>query len=94
VNKQTDRVSIAFLETDIDLAFTFLRLAEAEIHGGKAGRASELIAKAILACRTIRRHAEVLPVEFDEEKCELHERTQRLLEAIFASERQFHILAG
>jgi hypothetical protein len=92
--KQTDRARIAFAETNIDLAFTCLRLADAEIRGGKAGRASELIEKAILAYKTLLQDAEILSAELDEEKCELHERTQRLLEAVFASERQFQILAG
>jgi hypothetical protein len=94
LRKQADRLCIAFLEADIDLAFTFLRLARAEIHGGKAGHASERIEKAILTYKTVMKQSEMLPVEFYEEKCEIHERTQRLLESIVASEHQLQILAG
>ena len=85
LRKQTDLVCIAFLETDIDLAFTFLRLAAAEIRGGKAAHASQLMEKAILAHKTVIKEVDNLSVELAEEKCELHEHTQRLWEAIVSS---------
>jgi hypothetical protein len=88
VHEQTDRDYIAFLGTDIDLATLTV------IHWGKASHASELIEKAILACKTVMKPAGISPVEFDEEKCELRARTQRFLGAIAASERHFQILNG
>jgi hypothetical protein len=41
--EHADRVCLTLLQSELDLAFFNLRLAEAEIQGGKAARATELV---------------------------------------------------
>ena len=79
------------LQSDIDLAFSYLRLAETETRGGKADHASELIAKAVNAHRTVLR--ELMGIsDMYESKRELVGEARRLLESIQSVERQFRIL--
>lgn len=92
VSEQTERACLALLQGDVDQAFAFLRLAEAETHGGKAAHAAELIAKAILARETVLKDLGRMSPSFEEEKGELRNACRRLLEAIRAVERQFRIL--
>lgn len=91
---RTERVYLAFLQSDIDLALTYLRLAEAESKIWNSARAAELIEKAILGYKSAVTQIENLPLEFIEERGELRERVQRLFEAIVAAERQLQILTG
>ena len=79
------------LQSDLDLAFSYLRLDEAETQGGKAAHATELIAKAVIAHRTVLRELVCFP-DLSERKRELAGEARRLLESIQSVERQFRIL--
>lgn len=79
------------LQSDLDLAFAYLRLAEAETRGGNADHAAELIAKAVVAHRTILRDLARIS-DLNESKRELAGEARRLLESIQSVERQFRIL--
>ena len=92
--KPTDRLCIALLATEIECAFTLLRLAEAEARGGKAAHASELIEKASLAYKSVVARVNNLPVELAEERGELHEHAQRLLELLSRRHDGFEISFG
>jgi hypothetical protein len=77
------------LQSDLDLAFSYLRLAEAEIQGGKAAHATELMVKAIITHRTVLREFVNIP-DFYETRRELAREARRLLESIQSVERQLH----
>ncbi len=79
------------LQSDLDLAFSYLRLAEAETRGGKAAHATELMAKAVITHRTVLREFTNIP-DLYESKRELKREARRLLESIQSVERQFRIL--
>jgi hypothetical protein len=79
------------LQSDLDLAFSYLRLAEAETRGGKAAHATELMAKALTTHRTVLREFANIP-DLYESKRELAREARRLLESIQSVERQFRIL--
>ena len=89
---QAEAKRLISLQADLDIAFSFLHMAEVEIHGGNASHAAELIAKAILAHKTALKCLTSVPPGFEEEKRELQTSARRLLEAIRASERHFGIL--
>lgn len=93
VKLQSERICVEFMNADIDLAFAFLRLAETELNIGNAPRAAELIEKAVLARRAVMRQVSDLSMEFYDERGELHERTQRLMEAIITAVRRFEVFA-
>ena len=79
------------LEANLELAFSNLRLAEAETSGGKAAHATELITKAILAHRSVLQELACIPDSY-EGKRDLTAEATRLLEAIQFVERQFRAL--
>jgi hypothetical protein len=79
------------LQSDLDLAFSYLRLAEAETRGGNADHATELIAKAVIAHRTVLRELACISGVY-QSKRELAGEARRLLESIQSVERQFLIL--
>ena len=79
------------LQSDLDFAFSYLRLAETETRGGKADHASELIAKAVIAHRTVLRELVGISDMYQSNR-ELAGEARRLLESIQSVERQFRIL--
>ena len=79
------------LQSDIDLAFSYLRLAEAETRGGRVAHATELIAKAVITCKTVERELVCIP-GLNENKHELTREARRLLESIQSVERQLRTL--
>lgn len=79
------------LQSDLDLAFSYLRLAEAETRGGKVTHATELIAKAVITYRTVERELVRIP-GLNENKYELTREARRLLESIQSVERQLRTL--
>src|SRR5579863_9236790 len=92
--EQTERVCIALLRTDIDLAFTFLRLARTEFKFGATRHATELIEKAVVAHKSVMKHVNRVPPRFDQERRVLEYGARKLLEAITATEQQFHLLSA
>ena len=89
---QTERLCLAFLQGEIDLAATLLRLSAAESKIGNGARASELIEKAILGYKDVLRQVNGISPEFAVERTELRENLQKLFEAIVAAERELQIL--
>jgi hypothetical protein len=79
------------LQSDLDLAFSYLRLAEAETRGGKAAHATELIAKAVITYKTVERELVCIP-GVNENNRELTREVRRLLESIQSVERQLRTL--
>jgi len=71
-----ERTCIVFLQSELDIAFGFLRLAEVETGSGNTSHADELIAKASNPYKaTVSR-------EFEEERQVLRERLHLLQDAI------------
>ena len=79
------------LQSDLDLGFLYLRLADAEIRGGKAAHATELIAKAVTTYKSVQQELVCIP-DYDGNKRELVRGVGRLWESIQSVERQFRIL--
>jgi hypothetical protein len=89
--KQTERLCI---ETDIDIAWGFLRLAEAEMELGNLAVAIEFLEKAILGCRTVIAELGNTVVELDEERSGLWENARKLFDSIVTFELRSFILYG
>jgi hypothetical protein len=79
---ETERACLALVETEIEVAFSFLRLAEAETQGGKVEHATHLISKAAGTYNVVLKYIENMRAEFAFEKCELRGEARRLLEGI------------
>lgn len=94
VSEQTERVHISFLESEIDIATTFLCLAEHDIRAGNGtARAAELIRKAFLGHTTVVEELASLPNGVsEEEKRGLLENAAKLRDAMRTVERQFQVL--
>ena len=84
---ETERVWIGFLQSDLDLGFTFLRLAEYYRGIGAGALVAGLIAKATLGYRTVINSLGSLSTSCEEERRELRECADRLLDAILAAEQ-------
>ena len=83
---ETNRQRIAFIETDIDVAMTFLRLALTELDMGNLTRVDQLLAKARIAyAATAKLMADVAD---SEEWQRLHDEHQALADAIREVERR------
>jgi hypothetical protein len=87
--ERAERARVVFLQSEVDSALTLLRLAEAEIRGGDACHAAQLISKATLTYDTLLQQLTTVPVDLREEKSELRGQSRRLLDAIRGVERQF-----
>jgi len=61
---QVERTCIVLLQSELDIAFGFLRLAEVETGSGKAAHAEELIAKASGSYQTVLEGLGNVPLEF------------------------------
>ncbi len=85
---QTDRACIAFAHSEIDIAFGYVRIAEAECNGGRAAHASELILKASDAYKIALSYLGTLPLELEADRYELQTDLRKLIEAIQAVERR------
>lgn len=83
------RAVLAHLQTDIEIALTFLRLADAECKSGNHARASELIDKATLAYQTAIQHLDHLPEDATEEISGLRQGARELFEAIHIAEFRY-----
>ncbi len=83
---------MALLEADIDVALAFVQLAQTELQSGATAHARELIEKAILAHKDVMKRLEQLPAGFEHEGCVLEQGGRKLVQAIVAAEREFHIL--
>jgi len=86
--ERSEHLCIDLLRTDIDLAFTFLRLAKTESELGAIPHASGLIQKALRAHESILRHLDRAPFRFSDEKPALQQSAQELFQAITEAKRQ------
>ena len=86
-SRETEWACLALVETEIEVAFSFLRLAEVETRGGNAEDAAELIAKAAAAHNVALQYAENMRAGFEAEKRQLSVEARKLLEAIRAAEQ-------
>ena len=86
---ETERACLALVETEIEVAFSFLRLAEVESSGGNGEHATHLIAKAVATHDVVLQYIENMRAEFQGEKCELRREARRLLEAIRTAQRHW-----
>ncbi len=85
---ETERACLALVETEIEVALSFLRLAEAETSGGNVEHATDLIAKAAATHGVVLQYIENMRAEFESEKCELRREARRLFEAIRTAHRR------
>ena len=86
--RETEKACLALVETEIEIAFSFLRLAEVEINGGDEKHAAELIGKAVAVRDVVLQYGQNMRTEFGAARRELRLEAQRLFEAIRAAERR------
>jgi len=86
--RETELACLALVETEIEVALSFLRLAEAETNGGNDEHAKELLAKAVAIRNVVLQYIENMREEFETEKRELWIDARRLFENIRAVERR------
>jgi hypothetical protein len=88
LRRETARQRVAFIETDIDVGITFLRLALTELDMRNLARVDELLANARIAYAAT---AKLLPEMAElEEWQRLHDEHQALADAIREVERRKH----
>ena len=85
---QVERTCMVLLQSELDIAFGFLRLAHVEIQSGIAAHADELIAKASSSYKAILDGLATVPLEFEEERQLLREGVRMLQDAIRAVARR------
>jgi len=79
---QIERTCIVLLQSELDIAFGFLRLADVEIGSGNTAHADELIAKANNSYKAVLDGLRTVPLEFEEERLTLREGVRMLQDAI------------
>jgi len=87
--REDKRACLVRLQTDIEIALGFLRLADAECRSGDYSHASQLIDKATLAYTAARQHLDAIPANPTEEASRLRQGARELFEAIHLSEFRF-----
>src|SRR6266853_4857752 len=83
-SRETEWACLALVETEIEVAFSFLRLAEVETRGGNGEDAAELIAKAVATHDVVLQYVEHMQAGFEAEKRQLSVEARKLFEAIGA----------
>lgn len=89
--ERLEQACTTLLQSEMDLAFSYLRLAQAETRGGSAAHAAELIGKAILAHKNVVQDLAGVSMELQDLKRELAGSARELQEAIRSVQRQFSI---
>jgi hypothetical protein len=84
--RETEEACLALIETTIEVAFSFLQLAEVESSAGNGEHATELIAKAVATHNVVLKYIQNMRPEFEVERRELCIAARRLFEAIPATE--------
>lgn len=85
---QLERTCMVLLQSELDIAFGFLRLADAETGCGNAAHVDELIAKASSSFKAVLNGLPNVPLEFEEERRSLREGVRMLQDAIRAVARR------
>ena len=78
--KHAEAVSLYFLESDIDVAFSYLHLAALANGQGAEGRAIRLIGKALTIQKLVLRDLDAIPDTFGQRKRDLAGRAAELLQ--------------
>ena len=86
--RETERACSALIEMEIEVAFSFLRLAESEARAGNGLHATELIAKAVATHNVVIQYVGNMRAEFEAEKRGLCVEARKLFEAIRAAEER------
>lgn len=92
--KWKNRTVLAHLQTDIEIALTFLRLADAECKSGNRSRACALIDKATLAYEAAIQHLDHVPEAATDEISGLRQGARELFEAIHIAEFRYAATHG
>src|SRR5258708_30871107 len=79
--RETERACLALVETEIEVAFSFLRLAEGENRAGNGHHANVLIAKAVATHNAVLQYVANMRAEFETEKREICIEARKLFEA-------------
>ena len=79
-----ERTFIVFLQSELDIAYAFVRLTAVEARSGNTGHADELIAIASNSYKTVLNDLATMSMECDEERQVLHEQVGLLQDAIRA----------
>ena len=85
--RHAELACIEIVQAVIELAFSLLQLAEAEIRSGNTVDSADMISTAILAYESVLHSLEELPRGFEEEGGELRGAVQALRENIHAAEQ-------
>ena len=83
--ERSQELCLALLRTDLDLAYSFLRLAHTELNLGAAPHAAELIEKAVTAHDHVIRQLERPAFGFEQERRALERDARELFQAIAAT---------
>src|SRR5260370_25814385 len=86
--RETERACLALVEMEIEVAFSFLRLAEGETRAGNSRHATELIAKAVATHNVVLQYIGNMRAEFEAEKRRLCVEARKLFEGIRTAERR------
>src|SRR5260370_5454303 len=86
--RETERACLALVETEIEVAFSFLQLAERETRAGHCQQATEFIDKAVATHNVVLQYLGNMRAEFEAEKRELCVEARKLFEAIRAAEER------
>src|SRR5260370_6152629 len=86
--RETELACLALVEFEIEVAFSFLGLAEGETRAGNGQHATELIAKAVATHNVVLPYVGKIRAEFEAEKRGLCVAARRLFEAIRAAEER------
>ncbi len=92
--EKSQELCLALLQTDIGLAYSFLRLAHTELKLGAAPRAAELIEKATTAYDHVLKHLEQSPFGSGQERRALERDARELFQAIAATSGRLGIAPG
>lgn len=91
-SEHVDRICLTLVQSEIEVASSFVRLAEAEAQGGSMPHAIELLTRAILAHKGVLKELGAMSSDCQEEKSALWSEARNLLESIQSVERRLQIL--
>ena len=86
--RETELACLALVEMEIEVAFSFLQIAESETSAGNGQHAIELIAKAVVTHNVVLQYIGNMRAEFEAEKRGLCVEARKLFEAIRAAEQR------
>jgi len=82
IRERTEQVCLALARAELEVAFSYLRLAEAESHGGNVAHAQDLVSKSQMTYLTAVRYIDSLTPDSDVDWCELQSDFHELFGAI------------